>query len=144
MRRRVRKFEDLPVNAQRYVEYIEKTLGVPINFIGVGPSREAVILHWIVCCNTHTQTENVREGFTNTGNREQGTGYRLQDRSCSLACVVERYVQADPQSDLDGLRVLGLNENERVVTPPKIDLLADRAQGEVVLGIRGRADHAGP
>ena len=142
MRRRVRKFEDLPVNAQRYVEYIEKTLGVPINFIGVGPSREAVILHWIVCCNTHIEKEKEREH----GERAlqiQRTDYRLQDRSCSLACVVERYVQADPQSDLDGLRILGLNEHERVVTPPKVDLLADRAQSEVVLGIRGRADHSG-
>ena len=142
MRRRIRKFEDLPVNAQRYVEYIEKTLGVPINFIGVGPSREAVILHWIVCCNTHIEKEKEREH----GERAlqiQRTDYRLQDRSCSLACVVERYVQADPQSDLDGLRILGLNENERVVTPPKVDLLADRSEREVVLGIRGRADHAG-
>lgn len=126
------------MNAQRYVEYIEKTLGVPINFIGVGPSREAVILHWIVCCNTHTLIEKEGESFT-----KKRTDYRLQDRSCSLACVVERYVQADPQSDLDGLRILGLNEHERVVTPPKVDLLADRAQSEVVLGIRGRADHAG-
>lgn len=89
MRRRIRKFEDLPVNAQRYVEYIEKTLGVPINFIGVGPSREAVILHWIVCCNTLIEKEG--ESFT-----KKRTDYRLQDRSCSLACVVERYVQADP------------------------------------------------
>ena len=41
----VRSFEELPVNAQKYVEYIEKAIGVPINFIGVGPSREAVIAH---------------------------------------------------------------------------------------------------
>ena len=40
----VRKFEDLPVNAQNYVKYIEEALGVPINFIGVGPSREGVIV----------------------------------------------------------------------------------------------------
>lgn len=46
---RVRSFEELPVNAQKYVEYIEKAIGVPINFIGVGPSREAVIAHSIVC-----------------------------------------------------------------------------------------------
>lgn len=41
----VRKFEDLPVNAQKYVEYIEKVLNIPIQFIGVGPGREGVIFH---------------------------------------------------------------------------------------------------
>ena len=41
---RVRKFEDLPVNAQNYVKYIEEALGVPINYIGVGPAREGIIL----------------------------------------------------------------------------------------------------
>ena len=94
MRCRVRKFEDLPVNAQRYVEYIEKTLGVPINFIGVGPSREAVILHWIVCCNTqqnvvylyiyiYSERERAwRESFTTIiGNRLQAAGQKL------LACL---------------------------------------------------------
>ena len=33
------------MNAQNYVKYIEDVLGVPINFIGVGPSREGIILH---------------------------------------------------------------------------------------------------
>lgn len=41
----MRKFEDLPVNAQNYVLYIEKALGVPINFVGVGAGRDAVIDH---------------------------------------------------------------------------------------------------
>lgn len=45
VRRRVRKFEELPENAQKYVEYIEKVLGVPINFIGVGADRDSVISH---------------------------------------------------------------------------------------------------
>ncbi|KAG2181251.1 hypothetical protein INT43_008834 [Umbelopsis isabellina] len=38
-----RKFEDLPVNAQKYVELIEKELGVPVEWIGVGVSRDAMI-----------------------------------------------------------------------------------------------------
>ena len=41
----MRKFEELPENAQKYVEYIEKVLGVPIHFIGVGAGRDAVISH---------------------------------------------------------------------------------------------------
>lgn len=39
----VRKFSDLPQNAQRYVEKIEELLGVPIRYIGVGPARDATI-----------------------------------------------------------------------------------------------------
>lgn len=38
-----RKFEDLPENAQRYVEYIEEKVGVPITIIGVGADRDATI-----------------------------------------------------------------------------------------------------
>ena len=41
----VRSFEELPENARKYVEYIEKVLGVPIHFIGVGAGRDAVISH---------------------------------------------------------------------------------------------------
>lgn len=40
----VRKFEDLPDNAQKYVLKIEQLLHVPIKYIGVGPSRDAIIL----------------------------------------------------------------------------------------------------
>jgi len=39
----VRRFEDLPVNAQRYVEYLEQVSGTRISAIGVGPDREATI-----------------------------------------------------------------------------------------------------
>jgi len=35
----VSKFEDLPVNAQRYVLRVQELLGVPIRWIGVGPNR---------------------------------------------------------------------------------------------------------
>ncbi|KAK2810050.1 hypothetical protein FQN50_003244 [Emmonsiellopsis sp. PD_5] len=37
------KWEDLPVNAQRYVEFIEKEMGVPIKWIGTGPARSHMI-----------------------------------------------------------------------------------------------------
>lgn len=36
-------FSELPKSAQLYVEEIEKRLGVPINFIGVGPNRSEMI-----------------------------------------------------------------------------------------------------
>jgi len=36
-------FEELPENCRKYVEYIEKYLEVPIEWIGVGPGREAMI-----------------------------------------------------------------------------------------------------
>lgn len=37
------KWEDLPSNAQKYIEYIEKDLGVPIKWIGTGPARSHMI-----------------------------------------------------------------------------------------------------
>ncbi len=39
----VRKFEDLPENAQNYVRRIEELTGCEIAFIGVGPKREDMI-----------------------------------------------------------------------------------------------------
>jgi adenylosuccinate synthase len=36
-------FYDLPLNARKYVEFIEKTVGVHIKWIGVGPGREHMI-----------------------------------------------------------------------------------------------------
>jgi adenylosuccinate synthase len=36
---KVRKFEDLPENAQKYIKRLEEILEVPINFIGVGVHR---------------------------------------------------------------------------------------------------------
>jgi len=38
-----RKFEDLPLNCQRYVNRIEEICGVPIRWIGIGPNRLDVI-----------------------------------------------------------------------------------------------------
>ncbi len=41
--RGIRKFEDLPENARRYVEFAEKGIGVPIRIISNGPSRDDII-----------------------------------------------------------------------------------------------------
>ncbi|CAB4579296.1 unannotated protein [freshwater metagenome] len=38
-----RKFEDLPNNAQKYVEFLEKISGAPMSAIGVGQHRDATI-----------------------------------------------------------------------------------------------------
>ncbi len=43
--RNVRKFEDLPENAQKYIKFIEEKTGVSIKMIGVGPQRDQVIIH---------------------------------------------------------------------------------------------------
>ena len=40
----IRKFEDLPEAAQRYVKFIEEQTGVPVAMIGVGPGRDECIL----------------------------------------------------------------------------------------------------
>lgn len=40
---RVRSFEHLPIAAQNYVLKIEQLVNVPIKYIGVGPSRDAII-----------------------------------------------------------------------------------------------------
>jgi len=37
------KFEDLPTNAQKYVEFLEKISGAPMSAIGVGQHRDATI-----------------------------------------------------------------------------------------------------
>jgi adenylosuccinate synthase len=34
---------DLPVNARKYVEYIEEFVGVKVKYIGTGPGREHMI-----------------------------------------------------------------------------------------------------
>lgn len=40
----VRRFEDLPNNAQQYVMTIERLIGCPIRYISVGPERNAIIV----------------------------------------------------------------------------------------------------
>ncbi|KAK4481709.1 hypothetical protein RD792_012618 [Penstemon davidsonii] len=39
----VREYSELPKAARNYVERIEELVGVPINYIGVGPGRDALI-----------------------------------------------------------------------------------------------------
>ena len=39
-----KKFEDLPVNAQKYVKYLEEISGAPMSAIGVGPGRDQTIV----------------------------------------------------------------------------------------------------
>ncbi|KAF2201876.1 adenylosuccinate synthetase-like protein [Delitschia confertaspora ATCC 74209] len=39
-----KSYYDLPLNARKYIEFIEKFVGVPIKSIGVGPAREHMIL----------------------------------------------------------------------------------------------------
>lgn len=39
----VARYEDLPENARRYVEFAEKGLGVPVTIVSNGPSREHMI-----------------------------------------------------------------------------------------------------
>jgi adenylosuccinate synthase len=39
----VRRFKELPAEAQRYVRFIESILGAPICLVSVGPEREQAI-----------------------------------------------------------------------------------------------------
>ncbi len=41
--RGIRKYEDLPENARRYVEFAEQQIGVPIHMVSNGPSREDIL-----------------------------------------------------------------------------------------------------
>lgn len=40
----VRRFEDLPKNAQKFVEFVEEQTNTPVTMIGVGPRRDQVIV----------------------------------------------------------------------------------------------------
>ena len=39
-----RKWEDLPVNARKYVEFIEEAIGCHIGYVSVGPERDSIII----------------------------------------------------------------------------------------------------
>lgn len=41
---KVRHWEDLPLNARKYVQYVEDATGVHCKWIGVGPGREAIVV----------------------------------------------------------------------------------------------------
>jgi adenylosuccinate synthase len=40
---KAKSFDELPVNAQNYVQMIEEAAGIPVKWIGVGPERDATI-----------------------------------------------------------------------------------------------------
>lgn len=40
---KIEKYEDLPENCRKYVEFIEEFVGVKVGWIGVGPARESMI-----------------------------------------------------------------------------------------------------
>ena len=40
----IRKWEDLPEAARKYVEYLEAQIGCRIGFVSVGPERDSIIL----------------------------------------------------------------------------------------------------
>ena len=42
--RGIRKYEDLPENCRKYVEFIEKELGVPVTMVSNGPGRDELIV----------------------------------------------------------------------------------------------------
>ena len=41
--RGIKKYEDLPENCRRYIEFIEKEIGYPITMVSNGPSREDIL-----------------------------------------------------------------------------------------------------
>ena len=41
--RGIKKFEDLPENARRYVEFAEREIGVPVTIVSNGPARDDII-----------------------------------------------------------------------------------------------------
>lgn len=40
----LKSYDELPENAKKYIEYIEKAVKVPIKYIGTGPGRESMIV----------------------------------------------------------------------------------------------------
>ena len=40
----VRKYDDLPENARKYLERLSTVIGKPVKFVSVGPSRDQTII----------------------------------------------------------------------------------------------------
>ena len=40
----IRSYEELPENARKYIELIEKHTGVRVKYIGVGPAHDEIIV----------------------------------------------------------------------------------------------------
>ena len=41
---KARRWEELPPEARRYVEYIENAIGCPITYVSVGAERDSIII----------------------------------------------------------------------------------------------------
>ena len=41
--RGIKKYSDLPLNCRKYIEFIEKEVGIPIGMVSNGPSRDNII-----------------------------------------------------------------------------------------------------
>ena len=41
---KVRSFDELPAEAREYVLYLQRSIGVPITYVSVGPERESIII----------------------------------------------------------------------------------------------------
>ena len=41
---KIRTYDELPENARKYVEYVEREIGCRISYASVGPGREEIIL----------------------------------------------------------------------------------------------------
>lgn len=41
---KIRTYDELPENARKYVEYVEREIGCRISYVSVGPGREEIIL----------------------------------------------------------------------------------------------------
>lgn len=39
----IHSYEGLPGNCKKYIEFIEEFLGIPVEWIGVGPARESML-----------------------------------------------------------------------------------------------------
>ena len=44
--RGIRRYEDLPENCRKYVEFIEERIGCPVRMVSNGPAREDIIYRW--------------------------------------------------------------------------------------------------
>ncbi|GMF03843.1 unnamed protein product [Ambrosiozyma monospora] len=40
---KIQKYDDLPENAKKYLAYIEKFVGVPVQWVGTGPARSSML-----------------------------------------------------------------------------------------------------
>jgi adenylosuccinate synthase len=42
--RKIKTYEELPENCRKYIEFVEREIGVPIKYVGNGPNRDALIV----------------------------------------------------------------------------------------------------